>query len=158
MPDLLGDDVGAGRIGLGQEDDELVAAVAGGRVDAPDAGRDDVADAAQDAVAVEVAVPVVDGLELVEVHHQQAEPARGAGAPGDLALEGGEEEAAVEQAGQRIDGRQADGRVTRPTLLAGDDHRGVRQQDERAVRLMPTVAAAADALMPGGEPSTTART
>ena len=55
MPDLLGEDVGAGRIGLGQEDDELVAAVAGGRIDAPDAGRDDVADAAQHAVAVEVA-------------------------------------------------------------------------------------------------------
>ena len=59
---------------LGEEDDELVAAVAGRRVDPPDAVADDLADAAQDPVALEVAEPVVDRLEPVEIHHQQAEP------------------------------------------------------------------------------------
>ena len=34
---------------------------------------------------------------------------------------------AVEQAGQRIDGRQPDRRVARPPLLAGDDHRRRRR-------------------------------
>ena len=121
-PDLLGQDVRAGRIGLGQEDDELVAAVAGRRVDLADARRDDLADAAQDLVAGEVAEPVVDGLELVEVHHQQAEAAARAGAPGDLALDRREEEGPVEQPRQRVDRRQADRRVARPPLLAGDDH------------------------------------
>ena len=41
----------------------------------------------QDAITVEVPEPVVDGLELVEVHHQQAEPPTRSGTPGDLPLE-----------------------------------------------------------------------
>ena len=129
-PDLLGQDEGAGRIGLGQEHHELVAAVAGGGVDLADAEGDDLADAAQDTVAVEVAEPVVDRLELVEIHHQQAEAAARAGAAGDLALDRGEEEGPVEQAGQRVDRRQPDRRVARPALGPGDDHRHVRQQDQ----------------------------
>ncbi len=55
-PDLLGEDPGAGRIRLGQEHDELVAAVAGGRVDLADARADHLADAAQHLVAEVVAV------------------------------------------------------------------------------------------------------
>ena len=95
----------------------------------PDA--DHLADAAQDAVAEEVAVAVVDRLELVEVHHQQAEAAVRAEAAGDLALDGGEEERPVEEARQRVDRREADRRVAGPALLAGDDHRDVGEQDER---------------------------
>ena len=77
--------------------------------------RHDPADAAQHAVAVEVADPVVDRLELVEVHHQQAEPAPGPRATGDLALQGREEEAAVEQAvsGSMVDRRMAASRSRR---------------------------------------------
>ena len=98
-PDLLGEDVGAGRIRLGQEHDELVAAVAGRRVDL--AGRPTRITSPtppQDAVAEVVAVPVVDRLELVEIHHQQAEAAARPGAPGDLAVDRGEEERPVEEA------------------------------------------------------------
>ena len=56
-PDLLGQHEGTGRIGLGEEDHELIAAVAGRGVDLADAEGDDLADAAQDPVAVEVAEP-----------------------------------------------------------------------------------------------------
>ena len=80
---------------------------------------------------MEVPQPVVDRLELVEVHHQQAEAAPRAGASGDLALQGGEEEAAVEERGQRVDRREADRRVTRPALLPRDHHRHVGEQDHR---------------------------
>ena len=122
-PDLLGEHEAAGRIGLGQEHDELVAAVARGGIDLAHAPADHLADRPQDAVAVEVSEPVVDRLELVEIHHQQAEPASGPGAPGDLAVHRREEERAVEQAGQRIDGRQPDRGIAGPALGTGDDHR-----------------------------------
>ncbi len=129
--DLLGQHERAGRVGLGQEHDELVAAIAGRGVDLPNAVGDHLADAAQDAVAMVMAEPVVDRLEVVEVHHQQAEAAPGPGTAGDLAADRREEERSVEQPGQRIDGRQTDRRVAGPTLLAGDDHRRIGQQDER---------------------------
>ena len=89
--DLLGEDPAAGRVGLGQERDELVAAVAGRDVDLADAAADDVRDAAQDLVAGDVPEPVVDRLEVVEVEHDQAERPAGAVAARDLALERGEE-------------------------------------------------------------------
>ena len=57
-------------------------------VDPPDAELDHVGDGPKGAVADEVAVPVIDRLELVHVHHQEAEAAAGAGAPRDLALDG----------------------------------------------------------------------
>ena len=91
---------------------------------------DDLADPAQDPVALEVTEAVVDRLELVEVHHQQAEAAARPGAAGDLAVDRGEEERAVEEPGQRIDRRQPDGGVARPALCPRDDHGDVREQDE----------------------------
>ena len=130
MPDLLGQDERAGRVGLGKQGDELVAAVAGGRVDPADALGDDLADAAQHPVALEVAEPVVDRLELVEIHHQQAEAAPRPRAAGDLAIDRREEEGPVEEAGQRVDRRQADGGVARPPLLPGDDQGDVGEQEQ----------------------------
>ena len=64
---------------------------------------------------MEVAEPVVDRLELVEVHHQQAEPTARTGAAGDLALERREEEAAVEEpvSGSIVERRMAASRVRR---------------------------------------------
>ncbi len=79
LADLLGQDERAVGLRLGEEDHELVAAVAGRRVDPPDAVADDLADPAQDPIALEVAEPVVDRLEPVEVHHQQAEPPAASG-------------------------------------------------------------------------------
>ncbi len=92
--------MGAGRIRFRQEGHELVAAVAGGGVDPPDPGPDHLADAAQDAIAEVMAVLVVDRFEFVEIHHQEAEAAIRPGAPGDLAIDGGEEVGPVEQPGQ----------------------------------------------------------
>jgi hypothetical protein len=51
-----------------------------------------------------VAVLVVDRLELVEIHHQQAEAAVRPSAPGDLALDRRKEERSIEQAGQWVHG------------------------------------------------------
>ena len=42
---------------------------------------------------------------------------------------GGEEEAAVEEPGQRVDGGQPDRGVARAALFAGDDHRHIGEQD-----------------------------
>ena len=59
----------------------------------------------------------------------------------------------LSSAGQRVDGRQADGRVARPPLLAGDDHRDVGEQEQRgevdADRPRPSAAGSRS----GGEPS-----
>ena len=74
---------------------------------------------------------VVDRLEAVEVHHQQAEPTARAGAPLDLAIHGGEQVGPVVQPGQRIDGGQLDGRISGAALLTSDDHPDVGQQEQR---------------------------
>ena len=85
----------------------------------------------EDPITVEMTQPVVDRLQLVQVHHQQAEPATRTGAARDLALQGSEEEPAVEEVGQRVDGGQADRVIAGPTLLAPDDHGHVGEQDHR---------------------------
>jgi hypothetical protein len=75
--------------------------------------------------------------------------------PGDLAIEGGEEERAVEQPGQRVDGREADGGVARAALLAGDGHGHVGEQ-EHGVRLTATTAIVPARVTGTAEPSVTA--
>ena len=71
LPDPLGELERAVAAGLRQRDDELLAAVARRLVDAARLLREDPADPAQDLVALEVAVGVVDLLEVVDVEHHQ---------------------------------------------------------------------------------------
>ena len=64
---LLGQDGALLDVGLGQDEHELLAAVAADHVARPQVGADRLGDAAQDDVAGRVAVGVVDGLEVVDV-------------------------------------------------------------------------------------------
>ena len=63
----------AGEVGLGEDQRELLAAVAAGEVDLADAAEQDLADRAQDRVAGLVAMGVVDLLEVVEVEEDERE-------------------------------------------------------------------------------------
>src|SRR6478752_3827740 len=70
----LGDDEGASGVGLGQDDRELLAAIAGRRVGRPPRRcLDAAADGAQAFVARRVAVLVVEALEPVDIDDEQAE-------------------------------------------------------------------------------------
>jgi hypothetical protein len=84
---LLGDRQAALQVGLGQDEHELPAAVAGEGVDVADAAGDPSGELDQHLVAPLVPEPVVDRLEVVDVQHEQGEdPAEAAGAL-DLLLE-----------------------------------------------------------------------
>src|SRR4051794_17396299 len=88
--------------GLGQDHDELLAAVATDHVDLADLIADPVGDLHHDGVAHLVAVGVVDLLEQVEVEHQDGQrPVEPAGAL-DLSAQGRLEEPVVAEAGEAI--------------------------------------------------------
>jgi hypothetical protein len=108
MADLFGDDEGAADGGLAEDDDKLLATVAGRQVGAAfEAGGDGAGDAAQAFVTGLVAVGVVEQFEVIDVAHHQGDAAGvAAGAPpfaGDVFVE----VAAVGDAGQGVAGRQA---------------------------------------------------
>ena len=102
-PDTLGHGPGALQPGRRQQNRELLAAVTGDAVAPLHAGLERLADGADHAVAEEVAVPVVDALEVVDVGHDDAEllplgdGIRDHG--GDPFVEG----AAVQQAGEAVE-------------------------------------------------------
>ena len=102
----VGEAGGAVGVGLGQHDDELLAAVAGDRVDLADLGAHPAGQLDQHRVADLVAVLVVDGLEPVEVEHQRGERPAEPGRALDLVAEADREVAVVPQAGQRVGQRQ----------------------------------------------------
>src|SRR5207248_505048 len=77
LANLLREDVRPGRVRFGQQHHELVAAIAGGRINSAHAVSNHRGDGPQDLVAVKVAEAVVDLLEPVEVHHQQSEATPG---------------------------------------------------------------------------------
>src|SRR5207237_6745249 len=69
----LGDDHGRVFAGLGQQDHKLIAAVAEGVVNEAKVRLDEVSDFGQQLRADEVAVGIVDVLEMVEVDDDHAE-------------------------------------------------------------------------------------
>ena len=90
-------------VGLDREQRELVAAVAGGDVVGAGPAAQGVTDAAQDLVADQVAVLLVDLLELVEVEEDQGEVAAGnARGALDLAQQALVQRRVVEAAGQPV--------------------------------------------------------
>ncbi len=127
---LLRDHRRAARFGLGEQHDELVAAEPGRDVDPANAVADHAGDRDQHAIAQSVAVGVVDELEVVQVRHQEAEPAPEARRALDLAVHRRQHERPVGKPGQGIGRRQPDRRIARPPLLAPNDHRDVGEQHE----------------------------
>ena len=78
--DALGDLEGSLRIGVEEQDGELIAAVARRHVAATDRAGQHLADTAQDVVSHLVPETVVEQLEVVDVAEQQGQPAlRGQG-------------------------------------------------------------------------------
>src|SRR3546814_6079273 len=62
---------GGAKVGFGQDHDEFLAAVAACDVFAAAMGLQQAAEAREQGVAAVVAMHVVEGLEMVEVQHQQ---------------------------------------------------------------------------------------
>src|SRR5688572_30976052 len=87
LAEPLGEALRALEIGLRQEDRELLAAVARGKVDLTDGRAQDVGEGLEDVVAGLVAVAVVDLLEVVEVGEDEREAAAEALGARDLSLE-----------------------------------------------------------------------
>jgi hypothetical protein len=72
--DRFGNVQGAGQLGVGEQGDKLLAAVAGGGVARPaHLAGDAFSDAAQDVVAHLVAVVVIVQLEMVDIEHQHGD-------------------------------------------------------------------------------------
>ena len=107
--DLLGHDEGADDLRLGQQHDELVAAVAVGASRRCGSSRGSPRPSARSTSSPRrwPALSLMR-LQAVEVDHQHAEAAVAATRPADLLLEGDEQLRAVEEAGQGIGARQVD--------------------------------------------------
>ena len=103
--DPLGQLERAGKVGLGQDQRELLAAIASREVDVPDPRTEDLADGPQNGVARRVAVAVVDGLEVVQVQEHERERVADAVGAAPLERELLVEGAPVREAGQAVDGR-----------------------------------------------------
>ena len=80
LAQAFGDREGKRHIGVGHDDDEFLAAIAAGQIDAADIGGDAVGEFLEHFVADVVAVAVIDRLEVVDVENEEGERlARAAG-------------------------------------------------------------------------------
>ena len=82
-----GDALGGHRVDLAEDDPELVSAEAADQIALPQARGEDLADRDEKPVPGQVAVPVVDGLEAVEVDGDQRPRAPVATTGGEEGLE-----------------------------------------------------------------------
>ncbi|MNV74987.1 hypothetical protein D3C71_1682470 [compost metagenome] len=94
--------MGAGQIGIAQHGDELFAAEAGEQITRPQALLQTLGGMLQAGVAGQMAILVVDLLEMVEVHHQDGRGALAAHGLGLGAVQLFVEGLAVEQAGKAV--------------------------------------------------------
>ena len=113
---------------VGQDDRELLAAHAGHQVHGPNGLCDGARHGTDDVVAGAMAVGVVDGLEVVDVQHQQQGGLAGAGDAVDLAGQGHLEAAAVDEAGQRVLAGQVAQRVQHALQPGGAVGHRIRKQ------------------------------
>ena len=91
---------------MGQDDDELVAPVAGDRVDLAEFLAQQRRDRLEHLVADEVSERVIDVLEAVDIEHDDAEEVAVALAAGDLGIRDGERVAAVVHPGELVGDRE----------------------------------------------------
>ena len=104
--------VGPGRVGLVEQDDELLAAPTRDQIHRPEAGLEDPRQMLERTVAAGVAAGIVELPEVVHVRQQHGEGVAEALVAGPLELEALEEAASVAQAGQRIRTRSVTSRCT----------------------------------------------
>ena len=127
-PDALADGERLRARRLDEDDDELLAAVAGGDVDAAHRLLDDVRDLAQRRVAGAVTVAVVVLLEVVEVAEQDRERLLVLPRAGELLAQALVQVAVVVEAGERV-GDRVD-------LGPAEAHRGgLQHRGERLARV-----------------------
>ena len=138
-PQALGDVDGVRLRGAGQDDEDLLAADPVDRVAGTQVGAHRLGDLLQDRVAGGMAEPVVDALEVVEVAEQQG--VGDARLAAGVAVEFGQallQRVAVEEAGERIDGRAVPMGAVGLDQRAGEDHRADHERqggDDRLVML-----------------------
>ena len=118
--------------GAGQDDEDLLAADPVDRVAGPQRRPHRVGDFLQDGVAGGVAEPVVDPLEVVEVaeQHRVREALAGVAGPAVELAQALLQGVAVEEAGQRVEGRAAAVGAVGLDQGAGEDH-GAEDQRHR---------------------------
>ena len=126
LADAAGGGEAAGDVGLGQQDHELLTALAERQVDLADDTDHPPGELDQHVVADAVPVPVIDGLEMVEVKHEHAEGATEPRGPLRLTTHRLAQMPQVAQPSQRIGDRQplgllqvAEDAVESPTQPAG---------------------------------------
>jgi hypothetical protein len=101
-PDAFGHDHGPVGVGVGQQEGDLLAAVAGCHVALPHAVAQQLTRHLQHPIAAEVAVGVVDLLEVIDVAHHERERRPVATRPGQLDLAGEHQVAPVLERGERV--------------------------------------------------------
>ena len=103
----VGDEQGAVLVGIGQDDHELLATIAGGKVGGALQGvLEAPGQRFQHLVAGLMAIVVVIGLEVVDIEEQQAQGRTGAPVPRQFLFEGNVEGPPVGDAGQAVGRRQ----------------------------------------------------
>ena len=100
--ELVGHGGGTASLGGGENDGELLAAVAADHIDLAQMADEDGGNGAQNIVADHVPEVVVDLLEVIQIDHQDADAAAIAGGAGDLFDQAGVEIAAIEDAGESV--------------------------------------------------------
>ena len=132
-PDALGERLGLVQHGERKDHRELLATVAGEVVGLAGAAAQHACDRAQHVVSALVADGVVDRLEVVEVHHQQAEVLAVASGAFDLGLERFVEVAVVVDAGEAVADGLALHLLVRARVLDGDPRQVGEQLDRLEV-------------------------
>jgi hypothetical protein len=120
----------AGAAGAGEQDDELVAAVAGDDVVVAQLAAQGIGHDPQPFVAGLVALVIVDGLEVVEIEQQAGERRAGAAGAGDLLAHAQLQGAVVDEAREGVGGRRDAGELVGLGVLARND----RERGDRLER------------------------
>ena len=113
-----------GQLGLGQDDDDLVAAVARCEVGAPDRLPDGLAQRGERFVACLVSVGVIELLEIVHIDQRQRELPPVPGRPLEFPAQDVLEISPVEQPGQAVGNRQLFDLLMRPGMMDRDGSKG----------------------------------
>ena len=131
-PQPFGDHVGVGVVGAGQQDGELLPAEPAHHVRLTDLLPELGGQRPQHLVPDQVAVVVVDPLEVVDVHKQQRQRGAGPKRPGDLAVSLALPGGGVQQPGLRVGAGRSGQLLMHQAPLQQDDRRQRDQQKQVA--------------------------
>ena len=133
-PDALGEVERAGRVGAGQEEQELLPAPAAGEVGVADGRAEYGREAAENVVSDRMTVAVVHGLEVVEVGEHEREGGVEPLRTGDLRAERVVAVASVREPGEAVDEGLTLDDAMQARVLESD--RGMRRQRDGVQSLL----------------------